>query len=137
MNSHRFKLHSLRCSRPTHSSKPYRRFRASATQATNFIDLIQFHLVCKILAKLSGLESERAVSDFRKRQRKFLCCVHQPHKQAREIRNFQVADLQRRLRNVQKSMMHVQSCCFADINRLLFCRSRCRLRRCCLGSPLL
>ena len=104
---------------------------------SNFIDLIQFHLVCKTLAKSSGIESERTVSDFRKRQRKFLCCVHQPHKQAREIRNFQVADLQRRLRNVQKSMMHVQSCCFADINRLLFCRSRCRRHRCCLSSPLL
>ena len=43
-----------------------------------------------------------------------------PYKQAREIRKFLVADLQRRLRNVQKSVMHVQSCCFADINRLFF-----------------
>ena len=35
-------------------------------------------------------------------------------KRAREIRKFQVADLQRRLRNVQKSV------CFADINPLFF-----------------
>ena len=45
-------------------------------------------------------------------------------KRAREIRKFQVADLQRRLRNVQKRVMHLQSCRFTDINRLLFCRSR-------------
>ena len=100
---------------------------------SNFIDLIQFHLVCKILAKSSGIKSERTVSEFRKRTRKLLCSVHQ----SREIRKFQLADLQLRLRNVQKSVMHVQSCCLADINRLLFCRSRCRRHRCCLSSPLL
>ena len=30
---------------------------------SKFIDLIQFHLICKILAKLSGVESERTVSE--------------------------------------------------------------------------
>ena len=30
---------------------------------------------------------------------------------------------------------YAQSCCFANLNLLLFCRSRCRLRRCCLSSP--
>ena len=30
--------------------------------------------------------------------------------------------------------MHVQSCCFANINLLHFCRSRCRRRRRCLSS---
>ena len=30
--------------------------------------------------------------------------------------------------------MHVQSCCFANLNLLLFCRSRCRRRRRCLSS---
>ena len=34
----------------------------------------------KILAKLSGVESERTVFEFRKRKKKFLCCVHQLHK---------------------------------------------------------
>ena len=42
--------------------------------------------------------------------------------------------MQRRLRNVQKSVMHVKSCCFADLILLLFCRSRCRRRRRCLSS---
>ena len=34
-------------------------------------------------------------------------------KRAREIRKFHMAVVQLRLRNVQKSVMHVQSCCFA------------------------
>ena len=37
------------------------------------------------------------------------------------------------LRNVQKSVMHVQSCCFANPNLFLFCRSRCPRRRRCLS----
>ena len=40
----------------------------------------------------------------------------------REIRHFHVAFVQRRPRNEQKSVMHVQSCCCTD--------SRCRSRRC-------
>ena len=43
--------------------------------------------------------------------------------------------MQRRLRNVHKSVMHVRSC-FSDINHLLFPISLCRSRRRCL-SPLL
>ena len=58
-------------------------------------------------------------------------------RQACEIRKFHVAVVQRRQRNIQKSMMHVQSCCFADINLLLFNCSRCRRRRRCLNSLLL
>ena len=47
-----------------------------------------------------------------------------------EIRQFHVAVVQRRQRNVQKSVMQVQSCCFANLNlRVLVCRSRCRRRR--------
>ena len=41
-------------------------------------------------------------------------------KRAREIGKFNVAVVQRRLRNVQKSVMHVQNCCCANINLLLF-----------------
>ena len=55
----------------------------------------------------------------------------------REIRHFHVVVVQRRQRNVQKSVMHLQSCWFANL-LLLFCRSRCRWRRCrrrrCLSS---
>ena len=42
----------------------------------------------------------------------------------REIRYFHVVVVQRRQRNEQKSVMHVQSCCFANFNLLLFCRPR-------------
>ena len=39
----------------------------------------------------------------------------------REIRKFHVLVVQRQERNVQKIVMQVQSCCFADLNLLLFC----------------
>ena len=35
-----------------------------------------------------------------------------------------------------KSMIHVQSCCFANLNLLLFCRSRCRRCHRCLSSMI-
>ena len=38
--------------------------------------------------------------------------------------------------NCDAREMHVQSCCFADLNLLLFCRSRLRRRRRCLSSLL-
>ena len=41
-----------------------------------------------------------------------------------------------RQRNVQKSVMHVQSCCFANLNLLLLCRTRWGRRCRCLGSLL-
>ena len=71
------------------------------------------------------------------KKRKFLCWVHQLHKAGPW--NYEVSS--RRLattaKKCTKSVMHVQSCCFANVNRLLFCRSRCRRRRCCLSAPLL
>ena len=53
----------------------------------------------------------------------------------REFRHFHVVVVvQWRKRNVQKSVMHVQSCCFANLYLLLFCRSRWRHRSRCLSS---
>ena len=43
-----------------------------------------------------------------------------PSSTKREIRHFHVVAVQRRQRNVQKSVMHVQSCCSANLNPLLF-----------------
>ena len=43
-----------------------------------------------------------------------------PSSRKREIRHFHVVVVQRRLRNVQKRVMHVQSCYFANLNLLLF-----------------
>ena len=59
-----------------------------------------------MLATFSGGESERTLSKFRAR--------------AHEIRKFHVAVVQPRLRNVQKSVMHAQSCCFANKPVALF-----------------
>ena len=47
----------------------------------------------------------------------------------RETRWFHVVVVQQRQRNVQKSVMHVQSCCF-----VLLCRSPCPPRRRCISS---
>ena len=58
-----------------------------------------------------------------------------PSSTKREFRHFHVVVVQRRQRNVSKSVMHVQSCCFTNLNLLLFCRSRWRRRGRCL-SPL-
>ena len=57
-----------------------------------------------------------------------------PSSTKREFSHFHVVVVQRRQRNVSKSVMHVQSCCFVDLNLLLFCHSRCRRRRRCLSS---
>ena len=64
------------------------------------------------------------------------CSLVFPSSTNREIRHVHVVVVQRRQRNVQKSVMQVQSCCFADLNLLLFCRSRCRRRGRCLSSLL-
>ena len=52
----------------------------------------------------------------------------------REMRHFHVVVVPWWQRNVQKSMMHVQICCFVYLNLLLFCRSHWHRHRCCLSS---
>ena len=47
------------------------------------------------------------------------CCLVFPSSTKREIRHFHVVVVQRRQRNVQKSVMHVQSCCFANLTYLV------------------
>ena len=54
---------------------------------SNFIDHIQFHLISQMLAKFSGVESERTASKLRKKKR----------------RKFYVAVVHRRVRNVYKT----------------------------------
>ena len=50
-------------------------------------------------------------------------------KQAREIRKVHVIVVQQQLRNVQKSIMHMQSCCFAYLNLCLFSCSPSSLQK--------
>ena len=71
-----------------------------------------------------------------KRKKKGSCLVFKSSTK-REIRQVYVVVEQRRQGNVQKSVMHVQSCCFVNLNLLLFCRSHGRRRRCCLSSLLI
>ena len=64
-----------------------------------------------------GVESERTVSKFRKRKRKFLCCVHLLHKaSAKILAIFMSQSRSDSKENVEKSMMHLQTCCFANIH---------------------
>ena len=62
------------------------------------------------------------------------CCLLFPFSTKREMKQFHVVVVQRRQRNEQESVMHVQGYCFACLNLLLFCRSRSRPRRRCLNS---
>ena len=50
-------------------------------------------------------------------------------KRACEIRKVHVVVVQKLLRNVQKSIMHMQSCCFAYLNICLFCCSPSSLQK--------
>ena len=52
------------------------------------------------------------------------CCFVFPSSTKPEIRHYHVVIVQRRLRNVNKSVMHVQSCYFANLNLLGFCPFR-------------
>ena len=63
-------------------------------------------------------------------------CIEVQGNKKKVVRHFHVVVMQRRQRNVQKSVMHVQSYCFIYRNFLLFCRFRCRRRRRCLSSLL-
>ena len=73
-----------------------------------------------MFGKFSGVESERTISKFRKKNlKKKIFVVFSPTstKRAREIKNIHAAVVQRRLR---KGVMHVQSCCSANLNLFLF-----------------
>ena len=75
---------------------------------SNFIDVNYFHLICQMFVKLSGVDPRRQYVSLEKEN---FCIVFNFFiKRAREIRNFHVDVVQRRLRKIQNSVMHVQSC---------------------------
>ena len=82
-------------------NKPKTSLKKWIRTVSNFNDLIQFHLTCRMLAKFCAVKSERTVSKWRKRKRKFCVGFTYSIKQAREIGKFHVTVVQRRLRNVQ------------------------------------
>ena len=67
-----------------------------------------------MLAKFSGVKSERTVSKFRKRKRKFCVLLTYFVKWVHEIWKFHVVVMQRRPRNVQKSAI-VKTYCFFPV----------------------
>ena len=103
--------------------------------ALNFMTLILSRLIRQMLVNFFGVDSKGLYQSSGKEKESF--CLVFPSSTKREIGHLHVVVVQRRQRNVQKSVMHVQSCCFADLNLLLFCCFRCRRRRRILSSLLL
>ena len=100
-----------------------KRFRT----VSNFIDLIQFHLICQKLAKFSGLNPKGPYLSLDKKKTKiFVLCLPTPWSGRVKLGSLK-----------KKSVMHVQSCRFANTNLRFFCRSRYRRRCLCLSSVLL
>ena len=92
-----------------------------------------------MLSKFSGFNPKGPYLSLEKETETFCIVFTYSVKRAREIRKFHVAVVQGRLRNVQKSVMHGQSCCFANLNLSgFFCLSRyCRCRWCLISALLL
>ena len=90
---------------------------------SRLFQLVQFVKCLQFFPKLDS----KTVSKFRKRKRS-RCLVFTSSTKCH------VAVVQRQQRNVQKSVTQVQSCCYASLNLLLFCRSRCHRRCRCLSS---
>ena len=81
-----------------------------------------------MLAKFSGLNPKGPYLRFGKKIH-FCVVFTDSINRAREIRKFHVAVRQQRLQNVQKGVMHVQSCSFANLNLLLFAVRLCRCKK--------
>ena len=89
-------------------------------------------LICHMWANFLGVEGLYHSSGKEKES----CCLVYRSSTKPEIRHFHVVVVQRRHRNVRKSVMYVQSCCFAKLNQLLFWCSHCRRCCACLSSLL-
>ena len=100
--------------------------------ASNFIALIPSRLICHMGANFFGVEFWRTVSKFRKRKRKLLSCV--PVLDKTWIRHFHTSSLATTAKKCTKKRDARASYYFANLNLLLFCRSRCRRRHRCLTS---
>ena len=86
-----------------------------------------------MLAKFSGLNTKGPYVSLEKEKENVCVVLTYSIKRAREIRKFHVAVVQQRLRNVQKNVIHVERCFFANLNLLFFAVRRRR----CINSLLL
>ena len=109
-----------------------RLFQLSQFFQTALIPTLSIHQMLAIFFFLLEMNSKRLYQSSAK-EKESRCLVFTSSTE-HEIRHFPVVVVQRRQGNVQKSVMHVQSCCFANLHLLRFCRSRCRHRRRCLSS---
>ena len=76
------------------------------------IAIIPTRLLCQMQANPTGAEFLSAISKFIKSKKILSLLVYVLHK-TWNYRHFHVVVMQWRQRNEQKSVMHVQSCCFA------------------------
>ena len=97
---------------------------------SRLFQLIQFVKCWQILLEL---DSKRLYESSGKEKESR--CLEFTSSTKQEIRHFHVVVVQWRQRNVQISLMHVQSCCFVNLNLSLFCRSRCPRSRRWLKLP--
>ena len=86
--------------------------------ASNFITLIPSRLIVWMLAIFFEADSKGLHQSSAKEKES--CCLVFQSSTNREIRHFHVLVVQWRQRNEQKSLMRVQSCCFANLNLLFF-----------------
>ena len=96
---------------------------------SNFTTLVQFHKICLLLGFFSAVNSKGLYLSWEKGKEN--CCLVLTSSIKCKTRMFHVVLVQ------QKSVMHVQSCCFVNLNLLLFCRSRYRRQCRCLSSILI
>ena len=113
-----------------HSENEFALFQTSSI-LSSFIQFV------KCWRNSLGLNPKGPYLSLEKEKETFCAVFTNSIERVREIRKFHVAIVQRALTNVQKSVMHVQSCCFARMYLLVFCRSRCCRRRPWFSSPLL
>ena len=105
--------------------------RTNRKSGENASVLIQFHLICQMLTKFCGVDSERTVSKFRIRKRKLLCCVHLFHKAGARNQEVSCRSRSTTSKKCTKKRDGRAKLLFCYLNLLLFCRSLCHRPRCC------
>ena len=91
---------------------------------------------CQMLTIFSGLNSKRLYGSSGK-EKESHCLVFTSSRKREIFKVFSRRSRAATPKKCIKNVMHVQSCCFANLNLLLFFHSRRRLRRRCLRSLLL
>ena len=82
-----------------------------------------------MLAKFFALNAKGPYVSLEKEKQNFCVVLTYSTKRACEIRKFHVAVVQQQLRNVQKTVMHMPRCFFANVNLLFFCCSPLPLQK--------